>query len=159
MPDSYLRRLGVDGRVELGHDEGGVPARNRQWPDQHPTLYAPLCLLQKSEAVPDNLGSQKRERAWRGALGIRTRGEEDGEGAARANASCESGQALEKAQNGNGRLLEKVGMDLGLAPRPLGVGATSAWGRRNVGLGLAPRRFGVDGAMPIVNAISFIPLG
>jgi hypothetical protein len=24
MPDSYLRRLGVDGRVEPGHDEGGV---------------------------------------------------------------------------------------------------------------------------------------
>jgi hypothetical protein len=45
----------------------------------------------------------------------------------RPGASSQSGQALEKAQNGNGRLLEKVGMDLGLAPRPLGVGATSAW--------------------------------
>jgi hypothetical protein len=43
------------------------------------------------------------------------------------------GQALEKAQNGNGRLLEKVGMDLRLARRPLGFGATSAWGRRHVG--------------------------
>jgi hypothetical protein len=63
------------------------------------------------------------------------------------NASCKSGQALEKAQNGNGQLLEKVGMDLGLAPRPLGVGATSAWGWRRVGLGStesaksAPRRY------------------
>src|SRR5271168_2839256 len=51
------------------------------------------------------------------------------------NASCESGQALEKAQNGNGRLLEKVGIDLGLAPRRLGVGATSAWGWRRAVLG------------------------
>jgi hypothetical protein len=42
-------------------------------------------------------------------------------------ASCESGQALEKAQNGNGRLLEKLGMDLGLAPRPFGFGAMSVW--------------------------------
>jgi hypothetical protein len=42
--------------------------------------------------------------------------------AAMANASCDSGQALEKAQNGNGRLLEKVGMDLGLAP--VGLGST-----------------------------------
>jgi hypothetical protein len=29
-------------------------------------------------------------------------------------------QAVEKAQNGNGQLLAKVGMDLGLAPRRLG---------------------------------------
>ena len=50
-------------------------------------------------------------------------------------ASCKSGQAIEKAQNGNGQLLEKVGMDLGLAPlplgfapHPLGLDATSAWG-------------------------------
>jgi hypothetical protein len=52
-----------------------------------------------------------------------------------ANASCESCQVLEKAQNGNGQLLEKVGMDLGLAPLPLGFGATSAWVWRHVGLG------------------------
>jgi hypothetical protein len=51
-------------------------------------------------------------------------------GAARANASCESRQALEKAQNGNGEVLSKVGMDLGLAPRRLGIGATSVWGWR-----------------------------
>jgi hypothetical protein len=57
-----------------------------------------------------------------------------------ANASCESGQVLEKAQNGNGRLLEKVGMDLGLAPRPLGVGATSVWVWRRAPLGSAPPR-------------------
>jgi hypothetical protein len=55
-------------------------------------------------------------------------------------ASCESGQVLEKAQNGNGRLLEKVGMDLGLAPRPLGVGATSAWGWRRIRLGSTRQR-------------------
>jgi len=36
------------------------------------------------------------------------------------DASCKSGQALEKAQNGNEQLLEKVGMDLGLAPRAFG---------------------------------------
>jgi hypothetical protein len=95
--------------------------------------------LQKSEAVLDNLGSQKRERAWRGALGIRTRGEEDGEGAARANASCESGQALEKAQNGNARLLEKVGKGLGRAPRRLGFGATRA-GMGATSAWIAPRR-------------------
>jgi hypothetical protein len=29
-------------------------------------------------------------------------------------------QAVEKAQNGNGQLLPRVGMDLGLAPRGLG---------------------------------------
>ena len=51
------------------------------------------------------------------------------------DASCESGQALEKAQNGNGQLLEKVGMDLGLAPRPLGFGAASVSGWRRAGLG------------------------
>jgi hypothetical protein len=45
---------------------------------------------------------------------------------------CESGQALEKAQNGNGQLLEKVGMDLGLATRWLGFGATSVWAWRRV---------------------------
>jgi hypothetical protein len=39
-------------------------------------------------------------------------------------------QVLEKAPNGNGRLLEKVGMDLDLAPHPLGFGATLAWGSR-----------------------------
>jgi hypothetical protein len=50
------------------------------------------------------------------------------------NASCESGQAFEKAQNGNGQLLEKVGMDLGLAPRRLGFGAMSVWGWRRAGL-------------------------
>jgi hypothetical protein len=50
------------------------------------------------------------------------------------DASCESAQALEKAQNGNGQLLEKVGMDLGLAPLPLGFGATPAWGSRRAGL-------------------------
>jgi hypothetical protein len=61
---------------------------------------------------------------------------EDGKGRM-PDTSCESGQALEKAQNGNGRLLEKVGMDLGLAPCRLGVGATSVWG-------LAPRRSGID---------------
>jgi hypothetical protein len=53
----------------------------------------------------------------------------------RPGASCDSGQALEEARNGNGQLLEKVGMDLGLAPRPFGFGATSAWGWRRAGLG------------------------
>jgi hypothetical protein len=53
-------------------------------------------------------------------------------------ASCDSGQALEKAQNGNEQPLEKGGMDLGLAAHRLGFGATSAWAWRHVGLGLAP---------------------
>ena len=48
-----------------------------------------------------------------------------------ANASPESGQALQKAQNGNAEVLSKVGMDLGLAPRRLGFGATSVWDRRD----------------------------
>jgi hypothetical protein len=48
------------------------------------------------------------------------------------DASCDGGQALEKAQNGNGQLLEEVGMDLNLAPLPLGFGATSVWGWRGV---------------------------
>jgi hypothetical protein len=52
---------------------------------------------------------------------------------------CGRGRANEKGQNGNGRLLEKVGMDLGLAPLPLGFGATSIWGRRSVGLGGAAK--------------------
>jgi hypothetical protein len=60
------------------------------------------------------------------------------------DAACESGQALEKAENDNGWLLEKVGIDLGLAPHPFGVGATSAWGWRRAGLGLAPRRFVIE---------------
>jgi hypothetical protein len=51
------------------------------------------------------------------------------------NASCESRQALKKAQNGNGQLLSKVGMDLGLAPRRLGFGAARVWGWRRAGLG------------------------
>jgi hypothetical protein len=63
------------------------------------------------------------------------------------------GQALEKAQNGNGQLLGEVGMDLNLAPLPLGCGATSVWGWRRARLGLAPRPFGIDGTMPTVNAI------
>ena len=69
-----------------------------------------------------------------------------GDGQRAARGGCESGQAFEKAQNGNGQLLEKVGMDLGLAPRPLGFGATSVWelGRRagwgsERGWGEAPR--------------------
>jgi len=33
---------------------------------------------------------------------------------------------IEKAQNGNERPLPRVGMDLGLAPLPLGVGTTTA---------------------------------
>jgi hypothetical protein len=45
-------------------------------------------------------------------------------------------------------------MDLGSAPLPLGVGATSAWDRPCVGLGLEPRRFGIEGTMlHKVNAI------
>ena len=55
------------------------------------------------------------------------------------NASCEGGQALEKAQNGNGQLLEKVGMDLGLAPRRLGFGATS-FGAWRLGSGVDSQR-------------------
>jgi|SRR5271163_3031694 len=51
------------------------------------------------------------------------------------NTPCESGQALEKAQNGNGLLLEILGMDLGSAPRRLGFGATPAWGIRRASLG------------------------
>jgi hypothetical protein len=51
------------------------------------------------------------------------------------DASCDGGQALEKAQNGNGELLEEVGMDLNLAPLPLGFGATSVWGWRGARLG------------------------
>jgi hypothetical protein len=49
-------------------------------------------------------------------------------------------RSAEEAQNGNGRLLEKVGMDLGLAPLPLGFGATQVWGWRRA-------RFGIDGTM------------
>jgi hypothetical protein len=52
-----------------------------------------------------------------------------------SRARATGGQALENAQNGNGQLLEIVGMDLGLAPRPLGFGATSAWVWRRAGLG------------------------
>jgi hypothetical protein len=55
------------------------------------------------------------------------------------DASCETGQALEKAQNGSGQLLEKRlawiwvrrHEGLGSAPRRLGVGAMSAWDRRD----------------------------
>ena len=63
---------------------------------------------------------------------------------------ADSGQALEKAQNGNGQLLEKVGMDLGLAPRPLGVGATR--------LGLARAGLGSTGTMLTVNATRAIEI-
>src|SRR5579863_2801847 len=51
--------------------------------------------------------------------------------------SCGDRQAFEKAQNGNGQLLEIVGMDSGLAPHPLGFGATSAWVWRHTGLARA----------------------
>jgi hypothetical protein len=37
-------------------------------------------------------------------------------------------QRLEKAQKGNGKPLQEVGMGLASAPRPLGVGARSDWG-------------------------------
>jgi hypothetical protein len=64
------------------------------------------------------------------------------QGGARRDASCDRWQALEKAQNGNWQLLEKVGMDLGLAhsrlglaPLPLGFGATPAWDSRRARLG------------------------
>ncbi len=42
-------------------------------------------------------------------------------------------QAIEKAQNGNGRLLLRVGLDLRLAPLPLGLGTMSATPRRSYG--------------------------
>jgi hypothetical protein len=48
---------------------------------------------------------------------------------------------LKRLKTAKGQLLEKVGMDLGLAPRPLGVGATSAWGWRHVGLGSIRQRW------------------
>ena len=114
-----------------------------------------LRHLQKSESSLDTRTGQKAKArqgrcAWRRAewarrkIGINKTAAvcvlcEMGRGdkGSTPGASCESGQALEKAQNGNGQLLEKVGMDLGLAPRPLGfgatsagVGATSAWGCR-----------------------------
>jgi hypothetical protein len=72
-------------------------------------------LLFKSEQDVNALTGQKTE-ARKGRM---------------PTASFGSGQVLEKAQNGNGRLLEKVGMDLGLAPCRLGVGAASAWTRRD----------------------------
>jgi hypothetical protein len=62
----------------------------------------------------------------------------NGQGAARGECRMPlamGGQALEKAQNGNGQLLEEVGMDLNLAPLPLGCGATSVWGWRRARLG------------------------
>jgi hypothetical protein len=62
-------------------------------------------------------------------------------------APCDGVQALEKAQNGNGRLLSNVGMDLGLAPRPLGFGAMSVWDLRRAGLASS-------GRLPTVNAVS-----
>ena len=110
-------------------------------------LYSP-CSLFKSECALYDLHNQKTE----ARLATRGTGREKmvlnktaavcifcdmgrGGKGRRPDASCESGQALEKAQNGNGQLLEKVGMDLGLAPRPLGFGATSVWGWRCAGLG------------------------
>jgi hypothetical protein len=100
-------------------------------------LLRPLC---KTGPDLNNLTNQKKRRGL-------ARGASGGGKGRMPNASCEGGQALEKAQNGNGQLLEKVGMDLGLAPRPLGFGAMSVWGWRHVGLGLASRRLGIDGAM------------
>src|SRR5208337_3205566 len=41
-------------------------------------------------------------------------------------------QAIENAQNGNGRVLLRVGAGLGLAPLPLGVGAMTARPRRTL---------------------------
>jgi len=111
---------------------------------------SPPCETRKVANIVARV--RKQRRAPRGSLGGKAKGEEKnsypldllsrartgiGKGRQRVNASCDSGQALEKAQNGNGRLFSKVGMDLGLAPRRLGVGATSAWGSRRVGLGFA----------------------
>jgi hypothetical protein len=111
-----LRREGIFSRLRLGapyediaRDEGLTERRVR------PIVAGAL----KRQAVDD-----ERDRAppLRGAKG------------ARAGCLVRSLQALEKAQNGNGRLLEswhwiwrwrRAG--LGLAPRRLGVGAAPTW--------------------------------
>ena len=111
---------------------------------------------------------RKRRRARRGAPGDKANGRGEklvlnktavvcvfcdmgrGGKGRRPDASCERGQALEKAQNGNGRLLEKVGMDLGSAPRPLGFGATSAWVGCRLPLGARAAPVWIDATMPTV---------
>ena len=94
-------------------------------------------------------------RVWN-AYGKRQASPSDIQGRSRMRESRTYGRAgggsnARPYRNGNGRLLEKVGMDLGLAPRPLGFGATSLWDRRRV-------RLGIDGTMPTVNAIGAIRL-
>ena len=58
--------------------------------------------------------------------------------------ACDS-QVLEKAQNGNGRLLQEVDMDSGPAPHPLGVGAPG-----QCAVNSSPRRSGLNRMTTII---------
>src|SRR5208337_3346943 len=49
-----------------------------------------------------------------------------------AKKSCRLRHPIEKAQNGNGQALSRVGMTAALAPHPLGVGASAFWPARRV---------------------------
>ncbi len=86
-------------------------------------LENPLCRRQRR-----NRGTRKRRR--NGLKTFISRRKWYGPGSLGPDIWCWGAQAFEKAQNGNGRLLLRVGMDLGLAPLPLGVGATRSRPRR-----------------------------
>ena len=86
-------------------------------------LENPLCRRQRR-----NRGTRKRHRNRLKTFISRRKWY--GPGSLGPDIWCWGAQAFEKAQNGNGRLLLRVGMDLGLAPLPLGVGATRSRPRR-----------------------------
>jgi hypothetical protein len=70
--------------------------------------------------------------------------------------SLQTLQPLEKAQNGNGHHLQKVGMELASAPRPLGVGVQSAGMRTAVARASARRGNPTDRRRP--KLLSIVPL-
>jgi hypothetical protein len=101
---------------------------DRAWPNFNMHNTESAMPIAAANATANAMSARRRglvRQAWRGP-----------------NGGCllQDGQAIEKAQNGNGQLLEKVGMDLGLAPLPLGFGATSVWGRATSAWGRATRR-------------------
>jgi hypothetical protein len=99
---------------------------DRAWPNFNMHNTESAMPIAAANATANAMSARRRglaRQAWRGL-----------------NGGCllQDGQAIEKAQNGNGQLLEKVGMDLGysrsglalrpfgVAPRPLGVAPRGA---------------------------------
>jgi hypothetical protein len=94
-----------------------------------------LRPLRKTEYDLANVAGQKaKARASRGALGEGW--QEPARGECRMPLA-RAAKRLKRLKMAMGSYWKKIGMDLGLAPRPLGFGATSVWAWRHAGLGSA----------------------